>query len=111
MAADGPVIIDLPQAVEAASNNNAFAMLARDVENVTVYFGRFAPALRDSRFALEIWHLYQHALLRPDTELTGQFESDEPGADVEAVMAQIQEARREAEIRQAGREAAAERDD
>ncbi len=111
LAADGPVIIDLPQAVEAASNNNAFAMLARDVENVTVYFGRFAPALRDSRFALEIWHLYQHALLRPDTELTGQFESDEPGADVEAVMAQIQEARREAEIRQAGREAAAERDD
>jgi len=30
----GPVIIDLPQAVNAAANNNAFSMLQRDVRNI-----------------------------------------------------------------------------
>ena len=32
LAADGPVIIDLPQAVDAAGNNHAQRMLLRDVD-------------------------------------------------------------------------------
>lgn len=102
----GPVIIDLPQAVDAAGNNNAFRMLARDVENITAYCGRAAPELRNTHYAHEIWSLYQRAELRPDSVLTGEHVFDEASADVDGVLAQIEEARREAEARQRGREEA-----
>ena len=103
---EGPVIIDLPQAVDAAGNNNAFRMLARDVENITAYCGRAAAELRSTHYAHEIWALYQSASLRPDSVLTGQFVFDETSADVDGVLAQIEDARREAEARQRGREEA-----
>jgi RIO kinase 1 len=106
LGADGPVIIDLPQAVDASANNNAFRMLARDVENVTAYCARSAPELRHTFFAHEMWALYEQAELRPDTVLTGEFTFDPAAANVDEVLMQIEEARREAEIRQAGREAA-----
>jgi RIO kinase 1 len=106
LAADGPVIIDLPQAIDAAGNNNAFRMLARDVENITAYCGRYAPELRTTHYAHEIWKLFQSAALRPDTELTGQHVFDETTADVDGVLHQIEEARREAEARQRGRDEA-----
>lgn len=106
LGADGPVIIDLPQAVDASGNNNAFRMLRRDVDNMTAYCGRYAPELLDTEYAFEIWKLYQNAELRPDSVLTGRYEHDETLADVDGVLAQIAEARLEAEIRQAGREAA-----
>ena len=108
--AGGPVIIDLPQAVDAASNNNAFAMLQRDVNNITACCGRYAPELLTSEYAHEIWKLYQGRKLRPDSVLTGQFEHDQTEADVGAVLEQIEEARKEAEIREQGRRAAAERE-
>ncbi|MDP9142767.1 MAG: serine protein kinase RIO [Pseudomonadota bacterium] len=104
--ADGPVIIDLPQAVDAAGNNNAFRMLARDVENITAYCGRFAPELLATEYAHEIWKLYQSSELRPDSPLTGRFVHDATAADVGDVLHQIDEARREAERRQRGREEA-----
>ncbi len=47
LAADGPVIIDLPQAVDAAGNNHAPRMLMRDVDNLRNFFGQHAPALLD----------------------------------------------------------------
>lgn len=103
---EGPVIIDLPQAVDAAGNNNAFRMLARDVENVTAYCARQAPELATSHYAHEIWALFQRAALRPDSVLTGVHVFDDDAADVDAVLQQIEEARREAEARQRGREAA-----
>lgn len=106
LGAEGPVIIDLPQAVDASSNNNAFRMLARDVGNMTVYCGRFAPELLETQYAQEIWQLYTDSALQPDTPLTGRYEGAAPEADVAAVLAQIDEARREAEARQRGREAA-----
>lgn len=106
LAADGPVIIDLPQAIDAAGNNNAFRMLARDVENITAYCGRYAPELRTTHYAHEIWKLFQSAALRPDTALTGQHVFDETTADVDGVLHQIEEARREAEARQRGRDEA-----
>ena len=94
---------DLRAAIDAAGNNNAFRMLARDVENITAYCGRQAPELRNTWYAHEIWKLFQAAELRPDSELTGQFEFDETEVDVDGVLAQIEEARWEAEARQRGR--------
>jgi len=85
----GPVIIDLPQVVDASGNNNAQAMLERDVNNVTAYYGQFAPELLESRYAKEIWALYADGELHPHVELTGQFEESTQAADVDAVMQEI----------------------
>jgi RIO kinase 1 len=104
--ANGPVIIDLPQAVDAAGNNNAFSMLQRDVNNITAYCGRVAPELLAGEYAHEIWKLFHERELRPDTQLTGHFVHDKLSADVGSVMHQIEEARKEAERRQRGRDAA-----
>lgn len=103
---DGPVVIDLPQAVNAAGNNNAFQMLERDVDNMRMTFGRAAPELLETQYAHEIWKLYQASELKPDTPLSGRFTHETAAADVGAVLEQIEEARREAEARQRGREAA-----
>ncbi len=102
----GPVIIDLPQAVNAAGNNNAFRMLSRDVNNMRATFGYAAPELLESEYALEILAHYEAGELTTDTPLTGTFIRDETAVDVGAVLAQIEEARREALARQRGREAA-----
>lgn len=104
--AHGPVIIDLPQAVNAAANNNAFAMLERDVRNITETLGRFAPELLDTQYAPEMWALFALGDLKPDTQLTGRFAKDETVADVDEVMLAIDEAREEAIRRQQGREEA-----
>ncbi|MFJ2983365.1 MULTISPECIES: PA4780 family RIO1-like protein kinase [unclassified Pseudomonas] len=90
---DGPVIIDLPQAVDAAGNNHAFSMLQRDVGNMAHYFGRFAPELKDTRYAQEMWALYEAGELRVDSPLTGEFADDEHEADVGGVMREIEAAR------------------
>lgn len=91
--AHGPVIIDLPQAVDAAANNNASRMLDRDVENLANYFGQFAPELLETRYAKEIWAIYQRGELLPDTPLTGRFKEDKKTADVYSVMREITSAR------------------
>ncbi|MCP8463943.1 serine protein kinase RIO [Pseudomonas sp. ZM23] len=103
--ANGPVIIDLPQAVDAAGNNHAFRMLERDVGNMAAYFGRFAPELRYTRYAKEMWALYEDGKLQPDTPLTGHFDDPEDEADVDAVLREIADALREQERREAGRAA------
>ncbi|MEX0295204.1 PA4780 family RIO1-like protein kinase [Pseudomonas putida] len=100
---DGPVIIDLPQAVDAAGNNHAFSMLQRDVANMAHYFGRFAPELKDTRFAQEMWALYEAGELRADSPLTGEFEDDEHLADVGGVMREIDAARLDDVRRRAAR--------
>jgi RIO kinase 1 len=105
---DGPVIIDLPQVVSAAGNNNARFMLRRDVGNITISLGRFAPELLETHYAEEMWALFEQSELFPDTELTGSFEFDEREADLDSVMQSIIDAREEAIIRQQGREAAQE---
>jgi RIO kinase 1 len=102
--ANGPVIIDLPQVVSAASNNNAFSMFERDVNNMRAAFGRAAPELLQTAYAQEIWKLYQAGLLTPETVLTGRFTEQLADADLGAVLDQIEDARREAEARQRGRE-------
>lgn len=85
----GPVIIDLPQAVDAAANNNARSMLERDINNMTQYYGQYAPDLLDTRYTKEMWALYEDGELTPDTELTGHFEEDEASADVDSVVQEI----------------------
>jgi RIO kinase 1 len=105
--AGGPVIIDLPQAVHAASNNNSFAMLERDVNNMREVFGRAAPELLDTGYAAEIWKIYESGDLTPDCTLTGHFVRGTSAADVGAVLRQIEEERLEAEARQRRRDSAA----
>jgi RIO kinase 1 len=102
VGAVGPVIIDLPQAVDAAGNNHAGRMLERDVANMAAYFGRFAPELLDTDYGGEMWHLYQSGALHPLSALTGRFERDTAAADVDAVMREIEDARAEALRRQRG---------
>jgi len=102
----GPVIIDLPQAVNAAGNNHAFSMLERDVNNMTDYFGQFAPDLIGTDFAHEIWDLYESGKLTPHVVLTGKFEHSNVEADIEAVLREIEDARLEMERRKAAREEA-----
>jgi RIO kinase 1 len=85
----GPVIIDLPQAVDASANNNARKMLTRDIENMTEYYSQYAPSLKGTRYAEEIWALYEEGELHPDTELTGRFDAPDGEADVDTVLAEI----------------------
>jgi len=109
-AAHGPVIIDFPQVVDAAGNNAARAMLLRDVHNLRDSLARFAPELADTRYGEEMWALYEKGELRPDSVLSGTFEDAAGDGDVEAVLDSIAEARREAQIRQQGRDEAAAQD-
>ena len=97
---DGPVIIDLPQAVDAAGNNHAFAMLERDVNNLAAYFGQFAPELLTTDYGMEIWSHYQSGELHPEIELTGRFKRSEKPADVDSVMRGIDDALKEEAARQ-----------
>ena len=99
VAESGPVIIDLPQAVDAAGNSNAAEMLKRDVANLRSYFSAFAPALKDTQYGKEIWARYESGLLTPELPLTGRVALDEGLADVEAVLMQVELAIRENEIR------------
>ncbi len=92
----GPVIIDLPQAVDASANNNAARMFERDVNNLAAYFGRFAPSLLKTRYDKEIWSLYEKGKLTPDVKLTGYFKSNRKKADVKGIMREINDARDEA---------------
>lgn len=100
VGSEGPVIIDLPQAVDAAGNNYARSMLERDVANLTAYFGRFAPELLDTNYGMEIWSLYQSGKLHPESTLTGRFERDEKPADVKSVMREVDAALKEEAARQ-----------
>jgi RIO kinase 1 len=95
----GPVIIDLPQAVDASGNNNAKTMLERDIDNMTNYYAQFAPQLKNSQYAKEIWNLYETAELSRDVELTGLFEETEVEADVDEVLLQIKAAFEEEQAR------------
>ncbi|MDD9155142.1 serine protein kinase RIO [Aliivibrio sp. S4TY2] len=95
----GPVIIDLPQAVDASANNNAKWMLERDVNNMTTYYGQYAPELLGSEYAKEMWALYESGELTPNTKLTGVFIDDGKDADVDGLMAEINAVMEEARLR------------
>ena len=96
----GPVIIDLPQAVDASANNHAESMLQRDVENMTQYYGQFAPELLGTQYAEEMWALYEDGELKPEVELTGRFATDSTESDVDGVLEEIKAVLLEEEKRQ-----------
>ena len=95
LAADGPVIIDLPQAIDAAGNNHAKRMLLRDVENLRHFFGRVAPELLATDFGHEIWALYESGTLTPEVRLTGRFDHPTRAVDMGSVLREIDDARAE----------------
>jgi RIO kinase 1 len=99
LAADGPVIIDLPQAVDAAGNNHAPRMLMRDADNLRKFFGQFAPDLLATRYGPEIWALYAGGLLVSDSALTGVYERKPGAVDLSAVLREIEDARLEEKAR------------
>ena len=85
----GPVIIDLPQAVNAAANNSAQEMFTRDVDNMRRYYGRFAPSLLQTQYAKEMWALFEEGNLTTSSTLSGKFDDDNDNADVDAVLEEI----------------------
>ncbi len=95
LAHDGPVVIDLPQAIDAAGNNHARRMLLRDVQNLRDFFGRFAPELLTSAYGPEIWALFERGVLQPQTALTGHFDAPVGPVDVGGVLREIDDARAE----------------
>lgn len=99
VGSEGPVIIDLPQAVDAAGNNHAKEMLLRDVNNLATYFGQFAPELKASQYGKEIWALYTRGDLKIDSPLTGQFAEQEKAVDMRGVMREIENAKFQEAIR------------
>ena len=101
----GPVIIDLPQAVNASANNHAESMFYRDVANMTQYYGQFAPELLKSQYGKEIWSLYEEGTLRPGIALAGNVTLSDQGSDIDAVLEEIkavllEEQRRQQPIKQ-----------
>ncbi len=99
LAADGPVIIDLPQAVDAAGNNHASRMLLRDVGNLRNFFGQFAPELKKTEFGPEIWQLFERGMLTPETPLTGHFDHATAPVDLAEIMREIEDAMLEEKAR------------
>lgn len=97
----GPVIIDLPQAVDASANNNAKWMFERDVNNMANYYGRYAPEVLETQYGKEMWALFQAGTLTPETELTGMYIESEVDADIDGLMAEINAVMAEAELRRA----------
>jgi RIO kinase 1 len=95
LAADGPVIIDLPQAVDAAGNNHARRMLLRDVGNLADFFGQFAPELLSTRYGEEIWNLYERGELHTGSALTGSFARPSGPVDLGGVLREVEDARAE----------------
>lgn len=95
----GPVIIDLPQVVDAAANNNAFSMLQRDVRNMSEYYGQFAPELLDTHYAEEMWALFEAGELSTETELSGHFEFSSEDANIDSVLEEIKAAFAEEQAR------------
>jgi RIO kinase 1 len=88
----GPVIIDLPQVVNAAANNQAEHFLARDINKITAYYGLYAPEILDTRYAKEIWALYEAGELHPEAALSGEYYAIESDPDVDTVLEEIKQA-------------------
>jgi len=92
LGADGPVIIDLPQAVDASKNPNARKLLLRDVENLHRFLAQWVPGARIRRYAEEMWDLYQQGSLTPETQLVGDYVASTARADTRSVLGHIDDA-------------------
>ncbi|MFW5432185.1 MAG: PA4780 family RIO1-like protein kinase [Methylophilaceae bacterium] len=86
LGSDGPVIIDLPQAVDASGNNHAMGMLERDVNNLAAFFSQYAPELLNTQYGKEIWALYAKGALSLEVELTGRVKENHKPVDLKSVV-------------------------
>jgi RIO kinase 1 len=64
-------------------------MFTRDVDKITSYYALFAPELKHTNYAKEMWSLYEEGELQPEMALTGLFEEELGAADVDAVLLEI----------------------
>lgn len=96
---NGPIIIDLPQALNASANQGARVILQRDVDNLKRFLARFVTPPEPRFFAEEMWALYERGDLRPDTKLTGRHKASEKKTDVAAMLREIETVRQDAELR------------
>ena len=55
-------IIDFPQAINPWMNTNAFFLLARDIERMCQYFGRFGIEANPVELASDLWRQYMGTL-------------------------------------------------
>jgi len=92
IAADGPVMIDFPQAIDSAHNTSARKLLIRDVENLHRFLARHDPHARRLPLAEEMWSLHEQNLLTPDTRLRGDFRVVERAANTASVLELIGDA-------------------
>lgn len=99
MSHKGPVIIDLPQVVDAAANNQAKSLFERDINNISRYYGQYAPELLSSKYAEEIWARYESGNLTEVTPLSGEFISSYTPPNIDAVLEEICVSRKEYEHR------------
>lgn len=56
-------IIDFPQVVDPAQNQDAFFLFRRDVDRLCQYFGRYGVISNPGRIARELWE--RHGMRRP----------------------------------------------
>lgn len=95
VSGDGPVIIDFPQSIDSAHNQNARKLLVRDVDNLHRFLQRAVPGARRPPYAQEMWSLYEQNLLTPDTRLRGDYRPPVARANTASVLDLIDDANRD----------------
>ena len=96
----GPVVIDFPQAVDPAHNQNARKLLVRDLDNLQLLLTHSVPGSRRLPYGQELWALYTKDNLTPDTQLTGRYRPPKRKANTESVLYEVEVAERDARQRQ-----------
>lgn len=103
MGAHGPVIIDFPQSLDAAGNQNAREILLRDVANLNRFLlGHGAPE-QPLKHGAEMWEKYARGELRPDSVLTGKHKGSEARVDLMGLIRELEADERDEQRRRAGR--------
>jgi len=103
MGAEGPVVIDFPQSVDAAKNPSARKLLLRDVENLNRFLARFAPRQAIRPFGEEMWALYEKNRLDPESPLTGGYVAPSGPTRMNDLMALIEDASQDERMRRDAR--------
>jgi len=99
MGAEGPVIIDFPQAINAAGNQNAERILLRDINNLNSFLARHVPRTRRLPYGQEMWAAYQRSELTPDYQLTGKFVAAPQKTTTKSLLEEIADIERESRER------------
>ncbi|HWV36873.1 MAG TPA: RIO1 family regulatory kinase/ATPase [Vulgatibacter sp.] len=88
LGAEGPTIIDFPQTIAAAANNQAACYFRRDLENLRHFFAGLDRSLHGrAGDAREIWRAYERRELTPDFEPREAPRPERPRREEEAPRA------------------------